>query len=88
MHIICLVSFSIIDFVKMCQIITIRCLDIKLPDILFNDELDGAAFSHACEFCKSFACKEREKKRIVVNWFQWHFTYHDLMSINLNNCDY
>lgn len=27
-----------------------------LPDLLFN-ELDGAAFSHACEFCNSFAWK-------------------------------
>ena len=34
--------------------ITMNDLNIKLPDILFN-ELDGAAFNQACEFCSSFA---------------------------------
>lgn len=37
-----------------------------LPDILFK-ELVGVAFSHACEFCNSFACEEMKIKK-EINW--------------------
>lgn len=41
--------------------IYIQNLLIMLPDVLFN-ELDGAAFSHACEFCSNLACNQKKEK--------------------------
>lgn len=47
--------------------ITHKILIIMLPDILFN-ELDGAAFNQACEFCSNFAwkCMEKEIEKSLI----------------------
>lgn len=62
----------------------------KLPDILFS-ELDGVAFSHACEFCNSFAWNKKRKKllKIPLIRFDWweckiYFSIIILMMIHFN----
>lgn len=52
-------------------IITMTRLNIRLPDILFN-ELDGAAFNQACEFWSSFAWKDKTNKYNLIILSQWY----------------